>query len=649
MKKNLVRPNSFLSILLLSILVYALPFAAQAAKLDAAEKAIRLKMYDKAFALYSRAAKKGNPEAQYQLANMYKNGFGVAASDTIARQWLQRASKKGWPAAQFTLAMQLLNSNPEKAMDLIDQAAASNYSSAVLYVEQGLNTGDRAAGRGEVTDKERWFFAAKHGELGLLTSMYNKLKNVELADDMGNTAIFYAVQNDNLVSINWLISRGANVDRRNRFGETALFLAVAKKSTALLTPLLRRSKNVAQKLNNDDNLLHYAIRREANDVVAMLLQRKTLVNQLNKEGYTPRDLAVALNNQPLAARLASQGLSSNLNWQGQGGSVSGAGEAQKPTRLPAGTLVSIDVLTQVIANDNVALLDSLLKKNPQLVSQKLDSDESLVSFAVKNGNANIVKTLIKYRSPVTQADLNEAASHGDTETVIALMSAGVKPISSAKMDAVDIAIMKRQNKTLEAILQWLEQSSNIDKTKIFSKYALTAAKFNNDFAFEKFVDYARTDLTDDLNRNAIWYSAYNANVQHLKLLLSKGVSLDTPDKLGKTPLYVAIENNCQRCLKLLLPRSNVNRATETGQTPLMAAVYREDSSAVKALIDSGADVAQRNTLGNTALFAAVEVDSRDIVKFLIDSGASSIRKNNNGYSALDIAKQIRSNTLEVMQ
>lgn len=53
------------------------------------------KDYDKAVALYCRAAKSGYPEAQYALAWMYANGRGVKKDDSIAAQLFTMAADKG--------------------------------------------------------------------------------------------------------------------------------------------------------------------------------------------------------------------------------------------------------------------------------------------------------------------------------------------------------------------------------------------------------------------------------------------------------------------------------------------------------------------------------------------------------------------------
>ena len=51
--------------------------------------------YDRAFALYGRAAEAGNPTAMANLANLYEFGLGTAADAKQAAYWLARAIMAG--------------------------------------------------------------------------------------------------------------------------------------------------------------------------------------------------------------------------------------------------------------------------------------------------------------------------------------------------------------------------------------------------------------------------------------------------------------------------------------------------------------------------------------------------------------------------
>ncbi|KAI1290965.1 hypothetical protein F5Y03DRAFT_377759 [Xylaria venustula] len=96
------------------------------------------------------------------------------------------------------------------------------------------------------------------------------------------------------------------------------------------------------------------------------------------------------------------------------------------------------------------------------------------------------------------------------------------------------------------------------------------------------------------------------NATTVKLLLDNGASPDTKTRDGRTPMYLAADapRERRRLIQLLLDK---NPATfdEAGpdfvqnNTPLMAAVKRDDPEAVKLLVERGASKEKRNAAGKT--------------------------------------------------
>lgn len=69
------------------------------------------KDYEKAVALYCRAAKSGYPDAQYALAWMYANGRGVPRDDSIAAQLFSLAADHGHVYARQMMQYTSVSSN----------------------------------------------------------------------------------------------------------------------------------------------------------------------------------------------------------------------------------------------------------------------------------------------------------------------------------------------------------------------------------------------------------------------------------------------------------------------------------------------------------------------------------------------------------
>src|SRR5262249_15256977 len=84
--------------------------------------------------------------------------------------------------------------------------------------------------------------------------------------------------------------------------------------------------------------------------------------------------------------------------------------------------------------------------------------------------------------------------------------------------------------------------------------------------------------------------------------------------------------------------ADVNANSRNGLlTPLMLAARRGDAGAVRALLESGADVNAIDSTGTTALMGAAEVGSPDVVRLLLAAGALYQVSNSQGYTALQTA------------
>lgn len=78
--------------------------SASASDLDAGIAAMNRKDYPAAFQLLAPLARSGNPAAQLRLGLLYYHGHGVRESDTEAKLWFERAARQGNAEAQFQLA-----------------------------------------------------------------------------------------------------------------------------------------------------------------------------------------------------------------------------------------------------------------------------------------------------------------------------------------------------------------------------------------------------------------------------------------------------------------------------------------------------------------------------------------------------------------
>jgi ankyrin repeat protein len=73
-------------------------------------------------------------------------------------------------------------------------------------------------------------------------------------------------------------------------------------------------------------------------------------------------------------------------------------------------------------------------------------------------------------------------------------------------------------------------------------------------------------------------------------LLNEGANVNTPDNIGRTPLFCATDQNIDVAEKLILRGANTNQSDINGWTPLMTAVADNNAKVIKLLIKNGANV-----------------------------------------------------------
>jgi ankyrin repeat protein len=89
------------------------------------------------------------------------------------------------------------------------------------------------------------------------------------------------------------------------------------------------------------------------------------------------------------------------------------------------------------------------------------------------------------------------------------------------------------------------------------------------------------------------------------------------NKPGWTPLHYAATNSHISIIQLLLDHhAYIDAASPNGSTPLMMAAMYGNASALKMLLEAGADPTLKNALGLTAIDFANQVHHADSVEIL---------------------------------
>jgi uncharacterized protein len=137
---------------------------------------------------------------------------------------------------------------------------------------------------------------------------------------------------------------------------------------------------------------------------------------------------------------------------------------------------------------------------------------------------------------------------------------------------------------------------------------------------------------------ALMARAREGEVGELKRLIADGVSPNSRDVGGFTPLMGAVVNDQMPAARTLLDAgADVNARAHGGLTPLMLAVINDRRDAVKLLLQRGADINAQTGAGWTAYTFAVWKGEVELEQLLLGHGAKPNVVDKQGWRPLEYA------------
>jgi len=125
-----------------------------------------------------------------------------------------------------------------------------------------------------------------------------------------------------------------------------------------------------------------------------------------------------------------------------------------------------------------------------------------------------------------------------------------------------------------------------------------------------------------VKRTPLHLAAVEGHEAVAKLLLEKGVHVDSKDAYNRTPLSLAAMRGHEAVVKLLLEKeADVESKSIYNRTPLLFAAMRGHEAVVKLLLEKEADVESKDTYNRTPLLLAAENGHEAVVKLLLEKEA----------------------------
>jgi len=349
------------------------------------------------------------------------------------------------------------------------------------------------------------------------------------------------------------------------------------------------------------------------------------INYVDDNGTTPLHQAVCLGDEEIVSLLLEKGADCNI--QDNNGT---------------------SPLMIATCENNASIVQLLLKREAKVEFQTNDEKATALHFAVDRDNSKIVKSMLE--SPSKENFINLKEGVGKTALYIATVKKNVELVEMLLNHGADanlsdnngitplaIANDQGQHKTFKMLLEKSNQSS-IDSFYEGATPLFSAVCSNEVFFVESLVKHGANmnKPHQTLNNETPFMRAcFLGNLVIVKFLLNKDPQkkfLSCFDKDRRTALYYAINSGKKSVVdELLHAGENLMHTNKLGFTPLMVAVMNNKVQIVEKILKYDHDKCCPNdrTMSITALELAQRMGHTPIVNLIEKHLNNSFSKNNN--------------------
>jgi len=624
--------------------------------MDEIEKMIRLRDYPQAVVRLETLAGRGDPEAQYRLASLYRAGKGVSKDLAKATELHYQSALTGYADAQYSYGqlVEKSDNSPEslnEAIDWYQKAAAQDHELALLklkQLEEYIAAQEQGISRADI------FAAIQRNDVVMINSLINNGTNLDLTDPLGNSTVMAALLAGWPRLANTLLDHTNHPAQINALGFRPMHVATIHGYEAVVSALLDEGVDIDQTDVRGSTSLMLAAENKETDMLGLLLDRGANYGITNRKKLTAIDFVFAGDYPAGEALLASYGI---------GPDTTGSGTVDP-------LIVDIEATTQVSAVNRLDQFKAAVEQH----GSRYDG-WPLLNIAIELGEVEISQQII-----VQQPDLNAtdpdgnsavqvAARKGDAVTLGQLLTHGVNvnatnvasetalylAVESSSAESVRILLENKADPAIatKRMITPLEVAIQNDQAEIATMLLKSQASYAGvhrvlllaiqrnmeDLSIRLIKRDSKLASLDDKGRSALWYSADAGLEKTLATLIESGeIDLNSKDSSGHSALAQAVRKGHIAIVRKLIDQgADINIRTNAGNTILMLAILAKNSDIAQLLLTQAVDINARDKVGDTALMLAAGSAQNEILEKLIDAGADMQLRNEEDLNAFQIA------------
>uniref|UniRef100_A0A8C7YS93 Transient receptor potential cation channel, subfamily A, member 1b n=1 Tax=Oryzias sinensis TaxID=183150 RepID=A0A8C7YS93_9TELE len=329
---------------------------------------------------------------------------------------------------------------------------------------------------------------------------------------------------------------------------------------------------------------------------------------------------------------------------------------------------------------DLAHLENLVRKSPEVLSEKDECGASPLHHAAAGGHVTLIQFIITVLDPreLNSSDdqgnvpLHWAVERNKPESCRALLDLGADPnvLNTALLSPLHLAVSLRQNDLMKVgRLEWLKMlllvsilcpcpriklkhGAKLCQQNKLGHFPMHAAAFAGAKKAMEVILKAgeehghpaavHINYLDKSNSSPLHLAVRGGNIDAIRLCIATGAKIDQQQNDRSTPLHLACTQGATEVVKLMLSTVDqvedfINLTDGACQTPLHRATIFDHSELAEYLISLGADLNSCDCKGNTPLLLATSCGAWKCVALLLSKGANVNLKDKCGCNFLHLA------------